>query len=518
MSCNPKQSDFLKVTGKEPAQTDPHKEMLSELSYNMSLDMAQAIFDSCVNVQMPAGGIVVVQQFFCDGSSDCTAQKFFNYAGKKDPSPFQIDFDLTDRKDGLFVEPVSCTEAPKGYSELTCSCIDCPARCEPKPIHYPNEDKQWFIWGMDGMWFVMGVVFYAVVVVIIGGFLLSYFRSKNGWFYSHLFAPNPESTISSTEEHTPLVQRTCSEENVISSELNSVPNQSSVVSRLLDAISLMGFAFEAKVRKVFRKYGTLCAKKPFIYLFPISGIALALVLSVGVLTHFETMTDPVSLWSATNSRARLEKNFFDENFGPFYRTEQVIIHPKDQSVIMYNNSKGYTLFGPAFNKQFLLRVLDLQKQITDINVDIDGKQVHLTDLCFAPMKNNLCATQTPLGWFQDEASNLNLTSDDLTYLDHIRQCAQAPLTQVDPLGLKCAGEFGGPILPNVALADYEGDNHFSAKAVVLTFLLNNHISNDDNTAALEWERNYLNFMRNFSDPDMEIVYYSEVLFNVSLFL
>ena len=40
-------------------------------------------------------------------------------------------------------------------------------------------------------------------------------------------------------------------------------------------------------------------------------------------------TDPIELWAAPGSRSRVEKDFYDQVFRPFYRTEQVIIHAKN---------------------------------------------------------------------------------------------------------------------------------------------------------------------------------------------
>lgn len=41
--------------------------------------------------------------------------------------------------------------------------------------------------------------------------------------------------------------------------------------------------------------------------------------------HLEITTNPVELWASPNSRSRLEKDFFENNFKPFYRTEQIFI-------------------------------------------------------------------------------------------------------------------------------------------------------------------------------------------------
>lgn len=36
-------------------------------------------------------------------------------------------------------------------------------------------------------------------------------------------------------------------------------------------------------------------------------------------------TDPVDLWASPSSQTRIEKDYFESRFQPFYRTEQVCI-------------------------------------------------------------------------------------------------------------------------------------------------------------------------------------------------
>jgi Niemann-Pick C1 protein len=63
---------------------------------------------------------------------------------------------------------------------------------------------------------------------------------------------------------------------------------------------------------MFFKWGTLCYRQPARILG--AGIGIALVCSTGLFwLHFTT--DPVDLWSAPGSRARVEKQFFDTSFG-----------------------------------------------------------------------------------------------------------------------------------------------------------------------------------------------------------
>lgn len=58
----------------------------------------------------------------------------------------------------------------------------------------------------------------------------------------------------------------------------------------------------------------------------IACISIVVALSIGIL-FIEITTDPVELWAAPHCRARMEKDFFDRAFGPFYRTAQVFIKP-----------------------------------------------------------------------------------------------------------------------------------------------------------------------------------------------
>jgi Niemann-Pick C1 protein len=41
--------------------------------------------------------------------------------------------------------------------------------------------------------------------------------------------------------------------------------------------------------------------------------------------YMQVTTNPVELWASPHSRSRIEREYFDSHFEPFYRTEQVII-------------------------------------------------------------------------------------------------------------------------------------------------------------------------------------------------
>lgn len=74
-------------------------------------------------------------------------------------------------------------------------------------------------------------------------------------------------------------------------------------------------------------------------------------------------TDPVELWASPTSRSRIEKEYFDSHFEPFYRIEQIIINAINLPNIVHNTSNGNVEFGPVFHKDFLIEVYNLQESI-----------------------------------------------------------------------------------------------------------------------------------------------------------
>lgn len=55
-----------------------------------------------------------------------------------------------------------------------------------------------------------------------------------------------------------------------------------------------------------------------------------------------------------------------------------------------------------------------------------------------------------------------------------------------------------------------GEKYNESTALVITFVVNNHVDEKQNEKARAWELEFLRFMKNFSDPDMIIAYSAEV--------
>lgn len=123
--------------------------------------------------------------------------------------------------------------------------------------------------------------------------------------------------------------------------------------------------------------------------------------------YINITTNPVELWASPNSRARVEREYFDKNFEPFYRIEQIIIKAVNLPNVIHNTSNGIYEFGPVFNKEFLLQLFELQEKIKAINQDTENG---LDKICFAPLSSPFrrpiqtsdCAVQSLWGYFQDD--------------------------------------------------------------------------------------------------------------------
>lgn len=66
----------------------------------------------------------------------------------------------------------------------------------------------------------------------------------------------------------------------------------------------------------------VCASRPWLILF--LGFLLIVALGHGI-KYMQVTTDPVELWASPHSRSRVEREYFDKHFEPFYRNEQIII-------------------------------------------------------------------------------------------------------------------------------------------------------------------------------------------------
>uniref|UniRef100_A0A7N8XS69 Niemann-Pick disease, type C1 n=1 Tax=Mastacembelus armatus TaxID=205130 RepID=A0A7N8XS69_9TELE len=358
-----------------------------------------------------------------------------------------------------------CTEGLEDGSD-PCSCQDCSKACGPKPVP-PPLPPPWTIFGVDAMTVIMWIFYMAFLLIFIGAVLVA-------WLF--LF----------------LVNATCCE--------------------------TLGERFENALRILFSSWGSFCVRHPFLVIL---ACLMLVAVSSGGLVYMHITTDPVELWSAPTSQARQEKDYFDSHFGPFFRTVQLIITTPLNKTFMYSPYFGGSdvPFGAILDKDILHQVLDLQLDIERLVATYEGQKITLKDICLAPLApyNDNCTILSILNYFQNSHAVLDHISGDqfFVYADfhsHFLYCVSAPASLNDTTLLHdpCLGTFGGPVFPWLALGGYDETNYNNATALVITFPINNYLNDSVRLEkALAWEKEFINFMKNFKNPNLTIAFSAE---------
>ncbi|KAK9885215.1 hypothetical protein WA026_010720 [Henosepilachna vigintioctopunctata] len=497
-SCSPDHSKFVEVNNITTNATTG-KEYIDEMTVYLTMEYMEGTFNSCKQVSVPATGQLALD-IMCGswGAAKCTPSRWFEFMGNAPPEsqyvPFQINYISTSKPIGDYV-PINPPVIPcdRAVNEKTpaCSCIDCEQSC-PVPPPVPNPPEPFTIGGVGMYTFIIIMSFLIGALIIILLVLV-------------------------------IPERAC-----ISSDVNSeVDGQS--VNRAQGAYDTHSSFFERLgiftnnfLKNFFERWGIYCAENPWLILF--LGFCLITGLGHGI-KYLEITTDPVELWASPVSRSRVEKEYFDKNFEPFYRTEQIIIRAVGLDTITHNTSDGLLYYGPAFNDTFLISVLDLQEKIKKIGEDTDHS---LDKICFAPLRSvgetntdvSECMVQSIWGYYQDDESIFRETGEDpnhfvTNYLDQFNMCSQ------NPYNPDCLANYGGPVEPAIALGGFlehgehlsKQPNYRNATAVILTFIINNYHNKSKLVPAQRWEEEYITFMKNWTEHEkpeyMEIAFTSE---------
>ncbi|XP_053105399.1 NPC intracellular cholesterol transporter 1 [Hemicordylus capensis] len=497
LSCSPHQSEFLNVTQTQPYYdpvTKENKTSITELQYYVGETFANAMYNACKDVEAPSSNDKALGLLCGKDVKECNATIWIQYMFSKDngQTPFNMIPVFTDISiHGM----IPMNNATKGCNESLddvtgpCSCQDCSVVCGPKP-QPPPPPAPWLLLGLDAMYVIMWISY--------TGFLLLFFAVVFGvWCYRKRHF---------TSEYTPI-------DSNIAYSVNSRQHigEASWSERL-------GERFENALRVTFTSWGAFCVRNPRpVIVFSLVFIAMC---SSG-LVYVKITTNPVDLWSSPNSQARKEKEYFDTHFGPFFRTEQLIIQAPDTKPHIYS---PYPLgspvpFGPPLNKEILHQVLDLQNAIENITAFYKNDTIMLKDICLAPLSpyNNNCTILSVLNYFQNSHSVLDhWTGDEFfvyaDYHSHFLYCVRAPASLNDTTLLHdpCLGTFGGPVFPWLVMGGYDDENYNNATALVITFPVTNYYNDTEKLMkALAWEKEFINFVKNYDNPNLTIAFSAE---------
>lgn len=186
-----------------------------------------------------------------------------------------------------------------------------------------------------------------------------------------------------------------------------------------------GLKLEDMLEKSFRRWGV------FVATWPVLVMTLSLIVSFGLamgLVWWKVTTDPVDLWVSSASEARRDMEYFNEHFWKFYRIQQVVIAPSDETLFRMNYTKEpenpfapqlEETFGPAFRQDFMQQIFRLQQDIERLTVADGNRNITLDSICFKPLDKE-CATQSIFTYYLDNANLLNASD----YINRIAVCTR----------------------------------------------------------------------------------------------
>ena len=500
-TCSANQGTFVNVTATQTTATG--QTAVKSVDFFAGQTFTNGFYDSCKDVQFGTANLFAMDLI---GGGAKNTSAFLKYLGdEKDlGSPFQINFPPSFPSDPLEQynpRPRNCAD---GDLSSRCTCIDCPSVCPVLPeVPPPNSVSSCRVGTVSCLTFILtdvyGLLVLGSVIVLLFNVIAQRRRERK---YERLALAGDNST------DNPLSPRSHSRSLVGASSLaprvdgeDSLGGQSGDSRHLGRGASLVDpsetvqprqYQLNTFLRKAFYGLGMFCASYPWLTL---SLVTLACgTLNMG-LKKFEIETDPVRLWVAPNSESKLQKEFFDEHFGPFYRVEQIFITTaptseadrtgsrvsNDQTVLSWDN---------------LVHLSDINSRIRDLR-SLNG--YGLTDVCLKPSgPNGACVVQSVLGWFSD-----GIGGHEEDWAVYLQDCATTPS--------ECLPDFQQPLQPEYVLGGVTpsdaGANKdwLRARALIMTIVVPDSLDKEIQARAAEWEitlRDYLEDLRSTSEQEL----------------
>ena len=275
------------------------------------------MYNSCKDIQMPSANEKALSVFCGRPAEQCTAELWLSYMGStaNGHTPFDINFSIGDKN----VTIKNTTYSPMNYpttacnqeykNRSACSCQDCEAACAPIPP-VPPKPKPCTLLHIDCYYFGFGIACLAFnlfffIYVICYNVLVRNSLGVTDSDYSPLEDDEDyNSGVFCVNGHSKKRHRAGSQNQRI-----NIPKVSHAD---ISCLEKTGSWMETLLESFFQAWGTFCARHPVLVI--VLGLVVAGGLSAGI-SMFQVTTDPVELWSAKDSRARTERDYFDSHFG-----------------------------------------------------------------------------------------------------------------------------------------------------------------------------------------------------------
>ena len=477
-TCSPDQASFVNVTSTQVTSTG--QTAVQSLDFYASERHGKGFFNSCKDVKVGATNGYAMD-LIGEGAKDYLA--FLRSLGQEKPlgSPFQINFPSS-------VPPgmVALDRPPRNCADddlsSRCACIDCPQICPTLP-DLPTLGNTCHVGALSCLSFTLILTYVLCLFAFLTGFSVqTALRRSEERKYGRL------ALAQDTTSDTPLSPRSHSRDLVGASSLaryldgEQSPhgtigprNVGRGVTLLdpLDSVQPRQYRLSVKLRRAFYKLGLFTASSPF------ATFAIMFTL-MGFLTlgwvQFSIETDPVRLWVAPDSESKIQKDFFDQNFGPFYRPQQIFV-----TSIATEEHGLSTTKKPVLSWDHLKFWFSVEADIHSLHSSPNGYS--LSDVCFRPAgPTGACVFQSITAWFGNDIEN---TSPD-TWADRVQYCGHSPVD--------CLPDFQQPLSPKYILGGVPEDNYLEAEALVVSIVISDSLDTEIQEMAMEWEHELSNYL------------------------
>ena len=426
------------------------KLIVTELDNIWSNKSGKGFYDSCKDVKFGATGGKAMD-FIGGGAKNYTA--FLKFLGDKKflGSPFQINFPRPiglehDGIEAANLSPKACNDTDEAYR---CACVDCPAVCPELPK--VTEQEVCHVGRLPCLSFS--------VILIYSVFLLLLVAAVSGHVAYQKHSQRKSERLQLLQDAAPSDDEDEGDTDHKAGRLDR-PHKQYRLNSVFD--------------KGFSELGRKCATYPLITIG--LSLVIVLVLSIGWI-NFEVETNPVRLWVSPSSAAAKEKQFFDDNFGPFYRAEQAfLVNDTDESGP-----------GPVLSYDTLAWWFDVESRVQRMKSLQQG--VTLNDVCFNPT-GSACVVQSLTGYFGGSFSHVDKDS----WQADLKHCTEQPGDQT------CLPAFQQPLRPDMVLGGMVDNDALSAEALLVTWVVNNHVEGSaGEMRAMDWEESLIGLLHDAAE-------------------
>jgi Niemann-Pick C1 protein len=431
-TCSPDQSLFINVT---KTMQKNGKTLVTELDQLISEEYGSGFYNSCKDVKFgPTNSRAM--DLIGGGAKNYTQLLKFLGQERFGGSPFQINFPTSYREPDMAPLPMKPKKCNDEDPSFRCACIDCPAVCPELPD--VEEAGSCHVGALPCLSFA-SILTYSVLLFMCAAAVAGHFAwTRHARRRSERLRLLTDAAPSDDEDEGDLTEN---------GAMFDRPQNTYIVNTWCDA--------------AFSRLGHMAARFPALTI--VGSTLVVLLLSAGWF-HFEIEKDPARLWVSPTSPAAQEKAFFDDNFGPFYRTEKIFLV----------NDLDTSAPGPVLSYDTLLWWMDVEASVRRLRGPKYGST--LQDLCLKPT-GDACVVQSVSAYFQGDPDMVERNG----WKDKLRECADSPVN--------CRPEYGQPLEPNMILGGYsESGDPAEATAMTVTWVLNNYPEGSaEADRAMDWE-------------------------------